>query len=196
MRFILLVLAIFIGILSPAYAGAYRFQPGDTVQISVWQEPKLDREVVVGPDGRITVPLVGRVMAGRRTASQVEQSIKARLADKYRGDLDITVTFLTSPETSEANAIEPSIYMMGEVQKPGEIIVKKPTTLVQALALGGGLSPFAADRRIQVRRKVGGEEIVYNFNYRDFEDGDDSSGNIALKDGDIVIVPERGLFEF
>lgn len=196
MRFIMLTLAIFMGMLSPALADAYRFQPGDTLQISVWQEPKLDREVVVAPDGSISAPLVGRVMAGRRTAGQVEQSIKARLADKYRGDLDITVTFLTSPETAEENAIEPSIFVLGEVQKPGEIIVRKRVTLLQALALGGGLSPFAADRRIQVRRKVNGEEVVYNFDYHKFERGDTTSGNITLKPGDVVIVPERGLFEF
>ena len=84
---------------------------------------------------------------------------------------------------------------MGEVQKPGQFVIKTRTTLLQALALGGGLSPFAAQRRIQVHRKIKGIDEVYQFDYRAFEQGQDVAGNIVLRAGDVIVVPERGLFE-
>jgi polysaccharide export outer membrane protein len=181
-------------IVSSAQA-AYRLQPGDTIQVSVWQEPKLDRQLVVAPDGKVAMPLVGHISAGGRSAQQVEKAIKAKLQTQYQSDLDVTVSLVAQPPEEEADKIDPTIFVMGEVNKPGEFVIKKRITLLQALAMGGGLSAFAAQRRIQVHRKVDGEDTIFQFDYRAFEHGQDVAGNIALRPGDVIVVPERGLFE-
>jgi polysaccharide biosynthesis/export protein len=190
---LLLAIAILIGWGMQSSAVAhYLFQSGDVVQVSVWQEPRLDQQVVVAPDGSIALPLAGRVQAGGRAAAQVEEAIKTRLARHYADELDVTVHLVSRPDTAE---VAPTIYVMGEVASPGEFPVRKPTTLLQAIALGGGLSPFAADRRIQVHRKLDGRDQIHLFNYRDFTRGADPAGNIVLRPGDVVVVPERRLFE-
>jgi polysaccharide biosynthesis/export protein len=168
----------------------YLFQPGDVVQIHVWQEPRLDRQIVVAPDGMIALPLVGRLQAGGRTAGQVEDTIRARLAPQYEDELDITVHLVVLPQE-----IDPTVYVMGEVSRPGPFAIIRPTTVMQAIALGGGLSPFAADRRIQVHRRLNGQNAIHLFNYRDFTSGVNPTGNITLLPGDVIVVPERGLFE-
>jgi polysaccharide export outer membrane protein len=177
----------------PALA-QYMLQPGDVIQLSVWQEPRLDRQIVIAPDGTIALPLAGRIQAGGRTAAQVEQAIAANLAPQYTDELDVTVQVLTRPELDEAD-IPPTVYVMGEVTSPGQFPVQKPTTVLQAIALGGGLSPFAAERRIQVHRKLGGRDQIHVFDFRAFQDGLNPAGNIVLVPGDVVVVPERGLFE-
>ena len=173
-------------------AAQYLFQPGDTVAISVWQEPRLDQQVVVAPDGSIALPLAGRIQAGGRPASQVESAIRTQLAPHYADDLDITVHLVARPPTPE---VVPTIYVTGEVARPGEFPAAKPTTVLQAIALGGGLSPFAAERRIQVHRKSGGHDEIHVFDFKAFQHGLNPTGNIVLRPGDVVIIPERGLFE-
>ena len=172
----------------------YLFQPGDTVQISVWQEPRLDRQITVAPDGSIALPLAGRVQAGGRTADQIEQAITASLAPQYADPLDVTVHLLAQP-AEEFGPVVPAVYVMGEVVRPGEFPVLKPTTVLQAIALGGGLSPFAAERRIQVHRKLRGQDQIHVFDFKAFQHGLNPAGNIVLVPGDVVVVPERGLFE-
>jgi polysaccharide export outer membrane protein len=195
------VITAFLILLCVSLAGsaqaAYRLQPGDTIQVSVWQEPKLDRQLVVAPDGTVAMPLVGHVSAGGRSAQQVEKTIKAKLQTQYQSDLDVTVSLVAQPpeKVEEDEKIDPTIFVMGEVNKPGEFAIKKRITLLQALAMGGGLSAFAAQRRIQVHRKVDGEDTIFQFDYRAFEHGQDVAGNIALRPGDVIVVPERGLFE-
>jgi len=150
---------------------------------------------VVAPDGSIALPLAGRVQAGGQGASEVEQAIKARLAGQYEDELDVTVTFLARPPMEVIAPVLPAIYVMGEVTNPGEFPVQTPTTVLQAIALGGGLSPFAAERRIQVHRKIAGRDEIHVFDFRAFKHGLNPTGNIVLKSGDVVVVPERGLFE-
>ena len=87
------------------------------------------------------------------------------------------------------------VYVTGEVNKPGNVQIDRKTTVLQAIALGGGLGPFAAKKRIQVRRKQNGTEVMFPFNYDDVEEGRDITGNIFLKDGDVIVVPEKGIFE-
>jgi len=181
-----------------AASGPYRFRPGDQLDIFVWQEPKLNRQVIVAPDGMIAVPLAGQVRAGGRTAQMVETSLKERLSKQYTTELDITVSLVTQKKVEpkpEEPEIDPLIYVTGEVNKPGAFPVKTPTTVLQAIALSGGLSPFAAKKRIVVRRKTSGYDQTYTFNYVEAEKGQEIEGNIILKPGDVVVVPERGIFE-
>ena len=143
-------------------------------------------------------PLAGRFKAGGLTTSAVEDALKARLQKQFTTDLDVTVSYVQSEkrELKEAKEAEYTVYVTGEVGKPGAFVVpKRPPTLMQAIALAGGLGPFAAERRIQVIRKAKGEDRIFEFNYRDYTRGRDMEGNITLRTGDVVVVPERGLFQ-
>ena len=90
-----------------------------------------------------------------------------------------------------------AIYMLGEVAKPGLVEVKPGTTILQALSQAGGLSPFAATKRVQLRRRdpQSGQEYVYKINYRAISDGAALTGNVYLSEGDVILIPERRLFE-
>lgn len=177
-----------------AFAQSEPLQAGDTLQISVWQDPKLDRQVVVGPDGMISFPLAGHIKAEGITAQALENLLRARLQKNYTGKLDITVS-LARANPVEESASRPRVYISGEVVKPGSYPLKPPITIAQAIALAGGLSPFAASRRIQVHRNVGGTDNVLVFDYKAFQSGSQPADNFALRSGDIIIVPERGLLE-
>lgn len=189
---ILLVLAFSCVCLTNALAQA--LQAGDELQISVWQDPRLDRKVVVGPDGMIGFPLVGQVKAGGLTPRALENELAKRLQKNYTGELDVTVSLAAvNPETSDET--KPRIYITGEVLRPGPFVIKQRLNVVQALALAGGVGTFAAQGRIQIHRKIHGQDSTFLFNYRAYKSGTDAGENINLRAGDIIIVPQRGLFE-
>lgn len=187
---ILLALVFFCGFWTSADAQALK--PGDTLIISVWQDPKLDRQVVVGPTGMISMPLAGHIHAGGLTPQALEDVLRKKLQSNYSEQLDITVALASRKEDDDT---KPRVYVTGEVLKPGPYIIVTKTSLMQAISLAGGLGPFAAKRRVQVRRKVNGLETTFVFDYNAFEAGTDLSGNVDIKNGDVIIVPERGLFE-
>jgi polysaccharide biosynthesis/export protein len=189
-----LLAVVFLCLLSAA-TSAQTLQPGDALGISVVQDPKLDRQTVVDRAGMISFPLAGRIRAAGLTPQGLANILRDRLRGNYTSDLDITVALLTTPTEKEKEDEKPRIYVTGEVKAPGFFIYRPRVTLIQAIALSGGLSPFAAKRRIQVRRQIEGIETVYNFNYSAFEAGVDLEGNIDLRPNDVVIVPERGLFD-
>ena len=171
-------------------AAGQELQVGDVIEVTVYQDPKLNRQVVVGPTGMISFPLAGHIQAGGTTPRALESALRSRLRGKYATDLDITVSLVTRDEGQK-----PRIFVTGEVNRPGSHVVQPGVTVLQAIALSGGLGPFAAKQRIQILRRVAGEETVHVFNYRAFESGQDVKGNIELHAGDVIIVPERGLFE-
>ena len=199
MRVILMLLVgLILAVATPAYADTYRLRAGDVLDINVFQDPKLNRQIVVAPDGQVAFPLAGRFRAGGLTTSAVEAELKGRLQKQFTTDLDVTVSYVQSEkrEEKEAKEAEYTVYVTGEVGKPGSFVVpKRPPTIMQALALAGGLGPFASERRIQVIRKAKGEDRIFEFNYRDYTRGRDLEGNITLRTGDVVVVPERGLFQ-
>jgi len=191
MRVIVLALLLFCG--TWAEVAAQELQPGDTIAISVYQDSKLDRQIVVGPTGFISFPLVGQLKAGGLTLQALEKALRGKLRDKYTGNLDITVSLISTAKPDDEE--KPRFYVTGEVNKPGPYVLRPGTTIMQAIAMSGGLGQFAARKRIQIRRKVAGVESTLLFNYGAFESGGDSGGNVELQPGDVVIVPEKSFWE-
>jgi polysaccharide biosynthesis/export protein len=177
-------------------AGAQTLKNGDTLSISVMQDSKLDRTVVIDPSGQIAVPLAGHIRAAGQTPQALENVLKSRLKDNYKDEsLDVTVALVNSAKDIPEEDLKPKVFITGEILRPGSYVVRQKTTLMQAIALAGGLGPYAAKRRIQVRRKGGPGEDIFVFDYRAYEAGSDLEGNITLRAGDVIMVPERGLFE-
>jgi polysaccharide export outer membrane protein len=169
-------------------------QPGDSLSVTVLQDPKLDRQMLVGPDGMISFPLVGQIRAQGMTPAGLERLLSQRLKDKYTEGVDVNVSLLGLGRDTDDT--KPRIYVTGEVKAPGAYPIPVRTDIVQAIALAGGLSPFAAKHRIQVRRKVRGVDELLPFDYSAYQSGVIADENRYLHAGDIVIVPERGLFDF
>lgn len=178
-------------------ADAQTLKTGDSLSISVLQDSKLDRTVVVDPSGEIAFPLAGHIRARGLTPQALEKILKAKLQGNYKDEnLDITVAVANSPKDIPEEDLKPKVFVTGEVIRPGSYVVRQPTTLMQAIALAGGMGSFAAKQRIQVRRREpGGDETIFMFNYRAYEAGADLEGNIRLRAGDVILVPERGLFD-
>jgi polysaccharide export outer membrane protein len=178
-------------------AEAQTLKPGDSLSITFLQDPKLDRNVVVDPSGEIAFPLAGHIRARGLTPQALENILKAKLKSNYKDEnLDVTVAVLSAPKDIPEEDLKPKIFITGEVIRPGSYVVRQPTTLMQAISLAGGVGPFAAKQRIQVRRRAaGGDETIFMFNYKAYEAGLDLEGNIRLRAGDVIMVPERGLFD-
>jgi polysaccharide export outer membrane protein len=193
---ILLALLFFAGFATGAVAQTIK--SGDSLSISVLQDPKLDRQVIVDPSGQIAFPMAGHIRARGLTPQAVENILKDKLKPNYKDEaLDITValTGVAKPEPPEED-LKPKVFVTGEVIRPGSYVVRQRTTLMQAIALAGGFGPFAAKRRLQVRRRFSdGNEVIFAFDYRAYEAGYDLEGNVTLRAGDVIIVPERGILE-
>lgn len=194
MRIMMLLFCLLAGLSS---AHGQTLKPGDSLSITVLQDPKLDRTVVVDPSGEIAFPLAGHIRARGLTPVALENILKAKLKNNYKDDsLDVTVAVASAPKDIPEEDLKPKIFITGEVIRPGSYVVRQPTTLMQAIALAGGIGPYAAKAKIQVRRRApGGDETIFMFNYRAYEAGQDLEGNIKLRAGDVIMVPERGLFD-
>ncbi len=191
MRFLIVILCLWI---SASLASAKTLKPGDSLNVSVLQDPKLDRTVIVDPTGHIAFPLAGHIRAEGLSAQALEGIIKSKLASNYKDD-DLVVTVGLANSSTPEDDLKPKIFITGEIARPGSFVVRQKTTLMQAIALAGGLGPYAAKGRIQVRRRDAGGEQIFPFDYRAYLAGNDIEGNITLRAGDVIVVPERGLFE-
>jgi polysaccharide export outer membrane protein len=195
MRKILLaaLLALVSAPLALAQSAGYRIQPGDQLAITVLEDDSLNREVLVLPDGQISVPLAGSIQAAGRTVESVEGTIADRLASNFAVRPSVFVSVVAVSELEETFPI----FVVGQVAEPGVREVEPGTTLLQAIALSGGLDRFAATKRIQLRRRdpSTGQERLYLFNFNAVERGGAIESMITLREGDVILVPERRLFE-
>lgn len=176
----------------------YQIRPGDTLQVEVLEDSSLNRSVLVLPDGTISFPFAGSVQAAGRTAAQVDSAITSGIAGNFASEPNVFVTVQTLSERAVGTGpAQVHIYMMGEIAAPGEKHLRRGTTLVQALAETGGFTSFAATKRIVLRRidSRTGQQFVRRINYKAIADGAAVGGDIVLRDGDVIIVPERRLFE-
>lgn len=179
----------------------YRIKPGDTLQVEVLEDPGLNRNVLVLPDGSISFPMAGTVRAGGRSVDVVASTLSEEMAENFAVAPTVLVSVAAlAPRGPARAATEPelmNVYILGEANTPGRKEVLPGTTLLQFLAEAGGLSRFAAEKRIQLRRvdPKSKQETVYRFNYRTMGGSDSISGTTVLAPGDVVVVPERRLFE-
>jgi polysaccharide export outer membrane protein len=158
----------------------YQLSPEDVLEISVWKEESLTKQVVVRPDGAFSFPLVGDVVATAKSIEQVRAEIKERLK-KYIPDPVVSVSLL--------KVTGYKIYVIGRVNKPGEFVTGRFVDVLQALAMAGGLTPFAAENDIRILRRVQGKEYVRKFRYADVRSGENLDQNLILRSGDTVVVP-------
>lgn len=178
--------------LAMAQSAGYRIQPGDQLAITVLEDDTLNRQLLVLPDGSISVPLAGTIKASGRSVESVESAIADKLASNFAVRPSVFVSVVSVDETYGTFPI----YVMGQVANPGMVEVEPGTTLLQAIALAGGLDRFAATKRIQLRRTDStGQERLYLFNFKAVERGGAIESMITLREGDVLLVPERRLFE-
>lgn len=158
----------------------YHLQPGDVIDVSVWKEQDLQREILIRPDGGFTFPLVGEIDASGRTVEE----IRAQVAERLK-------RFVPSPVVTVAvKAINGNrIYVLGKVNHAGEFPFIRELDVMQALSLAGGTTSFAALNDIVILRRQNGAEHAFRFRYNDVARGRDLSQNIQLQSGDTVVVP-------
>ena len=175
----------------------YRIRAGDILSVEVAQDPNLNREVLVLPDGSINFPFAGAVQAGGLTTGQVQAQIAQGIAPNFavQPSVFVNVRQVGVPVGVAQRTID--VFYLGEVNSPGLQEVPHGTTLLQGLSLGGGFSNFAATRRIQLRRTNPhtGESSIVTIDYRALSDGGILRNDPVLADGDVILVPERRLFE-
>lgn len=153
---------------------------GDVLNISVWKEPGLTKQVLVLPDGTITFPLVGEVMASGNAVNALEQELLKKIR-KYMPEAVLNV------EVVEVNSSQ--IYVIGKVNNPGRFPLNSPLDVMQALTLAKGLTIFADEKEIQIFRKTDKGQKIIPFNYKEVSSGESLEQNIILKRGDLIVVP-------
>lgn len=159
----------------------YIIQPGDVLEISVWKEENMIKDVLVRPDGGITFPLAGELYTGGKTIAALQTALSEKLS-----------TYLSNPVVtiSPKQLLGNRIYVIGKVAKPGMYLISSYIDVVQALSMAGGLTPFSAVNDILIlRRSSNGKQHNIEFRYGDIEDGDKLKQNILLRSGDTVLVP-------
>jgi len=161
---------------APIDSNTYVVGAEDVLSISVWHEPELTRQVIVRPDGKITLPLVNELSAAGLTAAQLSESISQALL-KYMNAPEVNVS------VQQVNSKK--YYIQGEILKPGSYPLVVPTTVMEGLANAGGFKDFANTKKIAILR--GTERL--KFNYREVRSGKRLEQNILLQPGDQIIVP-------
>jgi polysaccharide biosynthesis/export protein len=164
---------------APALNDDYRLATGDKLRIEVYKDAQLSQSVQVRPDGKITLPLVGDMEATGRTPIELRDAI-AKSLKEYVTNPTVTVIVV--------EATVSTAYVMGEVNHPGAVTLQSPLTIMQALALAGGLKDFADAKNIRVIRKATSGVQTIPFNYK--EAVKSSHAPIYLRAGDTVVVPD------
>jgi len=158
----------------------YHMGPGDVLEISVWKDPDLSRQVVIPPDGIISFPLIESINIKNLTVADLKKIITRKLSD-FIPDVTVTVMLL------EINSLK--AFVIGKVNSPGEFDIGMETNVMQILAKAGGLNPFASRGNINILRQENNKIIKIAFDYGDVEKGKNLEQNIILQSGDVVVVP-------
>ena len=161
--------------------GTYRIAPADVLDVRVWKNPELSVQAPVLPDGTVTVPLLGAVLASGLTTSEFEDLVEAELAE-----------FISTAEVSVVvrEVRGKRVSVVGEVSRPGPVILGADMYLVDALSQAGGFTAFADRKRVRLIREVDSVQHQFRFNYDAFVKGDAPDTNVKLWPGDVVVVSD------
>ncbi len=179
-NFLCLLCLLFVFSNAQAKRYQYTIHPGDILEISVWNEEALQRELRVLPDGSISFPLSGIINVKGKTLKEVQNKLTERLSI-YIPEAEVNV----SVKSSEGN----SVYVIGQVKKPGQVVMFQPMDVMQLLSIAGGLTPFAKENDILILRRQNNESEAIEFRYSDIEEGDGLNNNFLLETGDVIVVP-------
>lgn len=162
------------------YAESFYVGPGDVLEVSVWRDENLSRELVITPDGILSFPLIGDVDVANMSVSEIRMVISKKLAE-YVPDASVAVM------VKQINSLK--AYVIGQVKNPGVFPITLETRVMQVLAMAQGLTPFASERDIHILRyKKGGTEKI-RFDYKAVLKGNNLEQDIRLKRGDVIVVP-------
>ncbi len=172
---------IIVAVACPAlHAESYNIGPGDVLEISVWRDDALSREIVIPPDGILSFPLIGDVNVANMSVAQIRDVIKKKLSE-YIPDASVSVII------KQINSLK--AYVIGQVKNPGEFPITLGTRVMQLLAKAQGLTPFAAERDIHILRYGGNKIEKIRFDYKEVLKGNNLEQDIVLKPGDVLVVP-------
>ena len=180
------MLVAFLTILAPTLVFAqgavpdYTLHAGDRIEVSVWKEEDLQRQVTIRPDGRFTFPLTGDVQAAGRSTEEVRTDIESRLK-RYIAEPVVTVVV--------EEAAGSRVYVIGQVNRPGMFVMNPRLNVLQALSLAGGTTAFAKLDDISILRGSGTSQKTLPFRYSHVVEGKSLEQNITLESGDVVVVP-------
>ena len=165
--------------------GEFLLGPEDVLTVTIWKNQDLSREVVVRPDGMISMPLVGDIQATGLSANLLAKRIAERLTE-----------YMASPivfvQLKEVNSY--FIYVLGEVAKPGKYPLKSYANVMQGISLAGGFTVYAKKNKIKVLRVTGDgpsgkQQVEIPVNYDEILKGNAVPGNFFLRIGDVIVVP-------
>jgi len=158
----------------------YTIGPGDLLEISVWNNPALTKPLTVMPDGKFHFPLIGEIVASGKTLSVLQKELDQKIS-----------AFVPDPNLSvmvqQVNSMP--IYVIGKVNQPGRFMLNTNVNVLQALAMAGGLNPFAKSGKIRIFRETDGDTRMLPFEYDRVVQGENMEQNIRLIRGDVVVVP-------
>lgn len=181
---------------------SYNIRAGDVLRIEVIEDQSLNRSALVSPDGRISIPMAGAIQASGRSIEAVQAELTAKLAPNFRAapNVFVAVERLAERRAAAPTVVAPDptydIFVMGEVGKPGKLTIEPGSTVLQVFAQMGGFTRFAATGRVQLRRtETDGSQNIFALNYDAIEQGMSNDGMIVLAAGDVIVVPQRRLFE-
>ncbi|WP_171236712.1 polysaccharide biosynthesis/export family protein [Ruegeria sp. HKCCA6837] len=197
----LITLVVTMVVATSAWAQSYQIQPGDALQVEVLEDPTLNRTTLVLPDGSINFPLAGSIRAAGQSTAGLSSSLSSALASNFNSPPTVFISIASlAPPPLTQGGLAPTgptidVFAMGEVGAPGRHLATEGTTILQFLAQVGGLTNFAAQKRIELRRadSQSGAMNTYIYNYKG--SGSGIKGTTVLKSGDVVVVPSRRLFE-
>jgi polysaccharide biosynthesis/export protein len=158
---------------------AYRVGPPDQLHITILPEPVIERDVIVRPDGMISIDLIGDIAASGRTTEEIAGDIETRIG-RFKRDARVTVAL--------GAALSSEVTVLGEISRPSTFPLSRQTRVVEAMGTVGGTTVFSAKSRIRLIRTQDGKTTVYNVDLDAIEDGDLRT-NYLLQGGDLVYVP-------